>query len=217
MPHKDVNTLLGIILVALCVGFALGRYFRTYVFQNRGEALLSRAARRRFRSPDYHLMNTSPFEWATSQPRLITFLFRGLASSSSKPSTTQAGSLGMRNTQFGLRSTSSESSSFEIPSSSTSGMFERCKTCSTSCLPTSFSRQSSLPAKQSSRPKFRRECLVFPDSSSTSRDTQSKLCLSIECSFAWEGSKQHAWPSLKRQTLSMCRGWSADMEVTANS
>jgi hypothetical protein len=57
MPHNDVNTLLGIILVALCVGFALGRYFRTYVFQNRGEALLSRVTRTHFRSPDYHLMN----------------------------------------------------------------------------------------------------------------------------------------------------------------
>jgi hypothetical protein len=57
MPQKDVNTLLGVILVALCVGFALGRYFRTYVFQNRGEALLSRATRTYFRPPDYHLLN----------------------------------------------------------------------------------------------------------------------------------------------------------------
>lgn len=44
------------ILVALIFGFGLGRY-RTHVFQNRGEARLSRALKRRFLAPDYHLLN----------------------------------------------------------------------------------------------------------------------------------------------------------------
>lgn len=48
------------ILLALAVGFALGRY-RNYAlqnpFQNRGEALLSRVAQTNFGPPDYHLMN----------------------------------------------------------------------------------------------------------------------------------------------------------------
>lgn len=43
-------------LLALAVGFFLGRY-RTYVFQNRGEAKLSRALKKRFVAPDYHLLN----------------------------------------------------------------------------------------------------------------------------------------------------------------
>jgi hypothetical protein len=47
------------ILVALSVGFALGRYraSRASEYQNRGEVLVSRAVRRNFGSPDYHLMN----------------------------------------------------------------------------------------------------------------------------------------------------------------
>jgi hypothetical protein len=44
------------ILVALVVGFALGRY-KTHAFQNRGEARLSRALKRQFVAPDYHLLN----------------------------------------------------------------------------------------------------------------------------------------------------------------
>jgi hypothetical protein len=43
-------------LVALVVGFALGRY-QTHVFQNRGEARLSRALTARLAPPDYHLLN----------------------------------------------------------------------------------------------------------------------------------------------------------------
>jgi hypothetical protein len=45
-----------IALAALAIGFALGRS-RAYVIQNRGEARLSRAVKRRFRPPDYHLLN----------------------------------------------------------------------------------------------------------------------------------------------------------------
>lgn len=44
------------VLVALAIGFALGRY-KTHVFQNRGEARLSRALQVRFVAPDYHLLN----------------------------------------------------------------------------------------------------------------------------------------------------------------
>jgi len=44
------------VLVALAIGFALGKY-RTHVFQNRGEAKLSRAVKMRFVAPDYHLLN----------------------------------------------------------------------------------------------------------------------------------------------------------------
>jgi hypothetical protein len=44
------------IIVALIIGFVLGRY-RTYVFQNRSEARLSRALKMRFVAPDYHLLN----------------------------------------------------------------------------------------------------------------------------------------------------------------
>lgn len=47
------------ILLALAVGFIFGRYraSRGASFQNRGEALVSRVARRNFGPPDYHLMN----------------------------------------------------------------------------------------------------------------------------------------------------------------
>jgi Nuclease-related domain len=52
-----VNTLL-YILLALAIGFALGRsQYRVYAFQNLGEARLSRATREHFYAPDYHLMN----------------------------------------------------------------------------------------------------------------------------------------------------------------
>jgi len=44
------------VLVALGIGFALGRH-RAHFFQNRGEARLSRALTRRFVPPDYHLLN----------------------------------------------------------------------------------------------------------------------------------------------------------------
>ena len=47
------------ILLALAVGFAIGRYraSRAFAFQYRGEALLSRVVQANFGSPDYHLMN----------------------------------------------------------------------------------------------------------------------------------------------------------------
>jgi hypothetical protein len=47
------------ILLAVAVGFVIGRYraYRAFTFQNRGEALLSRATLKNFGSPDYHLMN----------------------------------------------------------------------------------------------------------------------------------------------------------------
>ncbi len=45
-----------LVLVALVLGFILGRY-QTHVFQNRGEARLSRALKIRFVAPDYHLLN----------------------------------------------------------------------------------------------------------------------------------------------------------------
>jgi hypothetical protein len=44
------------VLVGLVIGFALGRY-RTHLFQNRGEARLSHALKKRFVAPDYHLLN----------------------------------------------------------------------------------------------------------------------------------------------------------------
>lgn len=43
-------------LVALVIGFFLGRK-RTHLFQNRGEARLSHAVKRRFAAPDYHLLS----------------------------------------------------------------------------------------------------------------------------------------------------------------
>jgi hypothetical protein len=56
------------LLTALAIGFLLGRY-RTHVFQNRGEARLSRALTRRFGPPDYHLLNhlTLPVSGGTTQ------------------------------------------------------------------------------------------------------------------------------------------------------
>ncbi len=59
-------------IVGLLVAFALGygaRRYRTYVFQNRGEARVSRVLRRRFRPPDYHLMDhlTLPLKNGTTQ------------------------------------------------------------------------------------------------------------------------------------------------------
>ena len=56
---RSVTTLF-YILLALAVGFALGRYRASAFqnsFQNRGEALLSRVVRTNFGPPDYHLMN----------------------------------------------------------------------------------------------------------------------------------------------------------------
>lgn len=46
----------GAVLIALVVGFLLGRY-RTHTFQNRGEARVSRALKTKFVAPDYHLLN----------------------------------------------------------------------------------------------------------------------------------------------------------------
>jgi hypothetical protein len=48
------------VLLALAIGFALGRYrarAAQYAIQNRGEARLSREVKRWFRPPDYHLLN----------------------------------------------------------------------------------------------------------------------------------------------------------------
>jgi Nuclease-related domain len=44
------------VLVALVIGFALSRY-QTHGLQNRGEARLFRDLKRRFVSPEYHLVN----------------------------------------------------------------------------------------------------------------------------------------------------------------
>jgi hypothetical protein len=44
------------VVVALVVGFILGRY-KTHTFHNRSEARLSRALKMRFVPPDYHLLN----------------------------------------------------------------------------------------------------------------------------------------------------------------
>ena len=54
----DKKTIL-YILLALAVGFVIGRYraSRATPFQNRGEALMSRVALTNFGPPDYHLMN----------------------------------------------------------------------------------------------------------------------------------------------------------------
>ena len=49
-------TALVALIVALAIGFALGRY-RTHVFQNRSEARVARALHKRFAAPDYHLLN----------------------------------------------------------------------------------------------------------------------------------------------------------------
>jgi hypothetical protein len=45
-----------LVAVAFVIGIVLGRY-QTHVFQNRGEARLSRALKMRFVAPDYHLLN----------------------------------------------------------------------------------------------------------------------------------------------------------------
>jgi len=56
------------LLLAISLGFTLGR-FRTHIFQNRGEAKLARALRKKFSSPDYHLLNhvTLPLSVGTTQ------------------------------------------------------------------------------------------------------------------------------------------------------
>jgi hypothetical protein len=54
------NKLVISVLLALFVGFLLGRYRASRAareYQNRGEALLSRVTRRHFGPPEYHLMN----------------------------------------------------------------------------------------------------------------------------------------------------------------
>jgi hypothetical protein len=62
-PHSTLSsdytlevTVFIAIIVALIIGFFLGRY-KTYAFQNRSEARLSRALKMRFAAPDYHLLN----------------------------------------------------------------------------------------------------------------------------------------------------------------
>ena len=48
------------VLLALAIGFVIGRYkarAAQYAIQNRGEVRLSRAVKTRFRPPDYHLLN----------------------------------------------------------------------------------------------------------------------------------------------------------------
>ena len=62
-PHSTLSsdytlevTVFIAIIAALIIGFVLGRY-KTYVFQNRSEARLSRALKMRFVAPDYHLLN----------------------------------------------------------------------------------------------------------------------------------------------------------------
>ena len=56
------NSPVSYILIALVIGFVIGRYrasraARTTAYQNRGEALLSRIIQTNFGPPDYHLMN----------------------------------------------------------------------------------------------------------------------------------------------------------------
>ena len=56
------------VLIAFAAGFGLGRY-RVSGYQNRGEALLSKAVRANFAPPDYHLLNhvTLPLKDGTTQ------------------------------------------------------------------------------------------------------------------------------------------------------
>ncbi len=56
---KQDDTIIVYILLALAVGFLIGRYraSRLPSFQNRGEALLSAIVLKNFSPPDYHLMN----------------------------------------------------------------------------------------------------------------------------------------------------------------
>lgn len=49
-------TLIAAVVVAFSIGLLIGRY-RAHVVRNRGEAILSREVMRRFRPPDYHLLN----------------------------------------------------------------------------------------------------------------------------------------------------------------
>jgi hypothetical protein len=68
----SMDSLFFAVVVALVVGYFLGRYhsrYRTYAFQNRGEARLSRALQKHFRAPDYHLLNhvTLPLKDETTQ------------------------------------------------------------------------------------------------------------------------------------------------------
>lgn len=49
-----------LLVLALAISYVLGRYharLRTSTFQNRGEALVSRAIQANFKSPDFHLLN----------------------------------------------------------------------------------------------------------------------------------------------------------------
>lgn len=54
------EALIGVVLIALVIGFVIGRVTKRYrekAIQNRGEERLSREVKARFRSPDYHLLN----------------------------------------------------------------------------------------------------------------------------------------------------------------
>lgn len=52
----DPSSYVVVSLVALIVGYFIGRR-PMHLFQNRGEARLARAVQKRFRPPDYHLLN----------------------------------------------------------------------------------------------------------------------------------------------------------------
>jgi hypothetical protein len=56
LGHIEALTAIIGVLLALAIGFAIGRY-KARAIQNRGEARLSREVNRRFRPPDYHLLN----------------------------------------------------------------------------------------------------------------------------------------------------------------
>lgn len=57
---QPTTALLVAVLMGWVLGFLAGRYrsqARTHAFQNRGEAILTRALTKRFVAPDYHLLN----------------------------------------------------------------------------------------------------------------------------------------------------------------
>jgi hypothetical protein len=68
MPNFIIHNPALLILIALALGYLIGRY-RVYQLQNRGEAAVRRTITGAFSPPDYHLMNniTVPIRDGTTQ------------------------------------------------------------------------------------------------------------------------------------------------------
>ena len=174
------------ILLALAVGFVVGRYraSRASAYQNRGEALLSHVVQTNFGFPDYHLMNhvTLQLKDGTTQVDHILVSRFGVFVIETKDYKgwifADAKQANWTQVLFKLKF------KLQNPIFQNSRTFGRYKASLTSYRPAPSSRLSFSPAKRSSRQRFLRGCFVSPGSWTTYANRLSRSCPSIECSSA---------------------------------